>query len=44
MKHTSVPGEVKAIVWVDRIAASAADCKSVDFGHRWFESTRKRYV
>ena len=26
------------IIWVGRTAASAADCKSVDFGHRQFES------
>ena len=26
------------ILWVDRIVAIAADCKSTDFGLRWFES------
>ena len=26
------------VIWVGRTAASAADCKSVDFGHRQFES------
>lgn len=29
---------LKVYIWVGRIVASAADCKSADFGHRWFES------
>lgn len=30
--------------WVGRIAAIAADCKSADFGLRWFESNPVHFV
>ena len=31
------------IKWVGRIVAIAADCKSADFGLRWFESNPAHY-
>ena len=32
------------IIWVGRIAAIAADCKSADYGLRWFESNPAHFV